>query len=61
MLSWALTLFIVSIITAILGFGGVIEEATASAACRLSFFVFLIGFLVALVRGLSMPRQRREL
>lgn len=61
MLSWALTLFVVSIIAAVLGFGGVIEGATASAACRLSFFVFLIGFLVALVWGLSLPRQKSKL
>lgn len=57
MLTWALAFYIASIIAAVLGFGGVIEGETASAACRLAFFVFLVGFVVALIAGLFRPRR----
>lgn len=49
MLGWALTFFIVALIAAFLGFGGV---ATAAAGiAKILFFIFLIVFLFTLVLG----------
>lgn len=57
MLRWALGFFIVALIAAVFGFGGV--SAAAAGVAKVLFFVFLILFLltfaVDLVRGRS-PR-----
>jgi uncharacterized membrane protein YtjA (UPF0391 family) len=54
MLGWALTFFIVAIIAAIFGFGGV---AIASAEiAKILFVVFLILFAVSLIVGLTRRR-----
>jgi uncharacterized membrane protein YtjA (UPF0391 family) len=54
MLGWALTFFIVAIIAAFFGFGGI---ATGAAGIAKAFFVlFLIVFLVSLVLGLARGR-----
>ena len=51
MLGWALAFFIVALIAAVLGFGGI---AVASAGiAKLLFFIFLVIFLVTLVMGLG--------
>ncbi len=56
MLRWAAAFFILAIIAAILGFGG-IAVATAEIA-KLLFFVFLIVFAISLVMGLVSGRNR---
>lgn len=47
MLGWALTFFVVAVIAAIFGFGGI---ASASAGiAQILFFIFLALFVIALV------------
>lgn len=50
MLYWALIFFIVAIVAAIFGFGGVASAAVGIA--KLLFWIFLIIFLVTLIMGL---------
>lgn len=50
MLRWALIFFIVSIVAAVFGFGG-ISEATADIA-QILFYIFLGVFVLMLVLGL---------
>ncbi|MFT3729021.1 MAG: DUF1328 domain-containing protein [Terricaulis sp.] len=51
MLSWALIFFVVAIIAAIFGFGGI---ATASAGiAQILFFLFLVLFVVSLIMGMA--------
>ena len=49
MLRWALGFFIVALIAAVFGFGGI--AVAASEVAKIIFFVFLILFVVALFRG----------
>lgn len=50
MLSWALIFFVVAIIAAVFGFGGI---ASASAGiAQILFFLFLVLFVVSLVMGM---------
>jgi uncharacterized membrane protein YtjA (UPF0391 family) len=55
MLRWAAVFFILAIVAAIFGFGG-IAVATAEIA-KLLFFVFLIVFAVSLIMGLATGRR----
>jgi uncharacterized membrane protein YtjA (UPF0391 family) len=50
MLQWALAFFIIALIAAVLGFGGI--AVAAAGIAKIFFFVFLVLFLVALVSGL---------
>jgi uncharacterized membrane protein YtjA (UPF0391 family) len=50
MLRWAAVFFIISIIAAIFGFGGVADAASDIA--QVLFFVFIVMFAVMLVAGL---------
>src|SRR5262249_55568379 len=51
MLYWALVFFIVALVAALFGFGGI---AVASAGiAKILFFLFLIVFLITLVMGLA--------
>lgn len=50
MLRWAVIFFVVAIIAAVFGFGGIAGAATDIA--RILFFVFLILFAVSLVMRL---------
>jgi uncharacterized membrane protein YtjA (UPF0391 family) len=50
MLRWSLTFFVVAIIAAIFGFGGI--AAGAAYFAKVLFFVFLVLFLISLVGGL---------
>jgi uncharacterized membrane protein YtjA (UPF0391 family) len=50
MLGWAATFFIIAIIAAIFGFGGIAAGAVSIA--KVIFFVFLVLFLVSLIMGL---------
>ena len=47
MLSWSLTFFVVAIIAAVFGFGGIASGAAEIA--RVCFFLFIVVFLVTLV------------
>lgn len=50
MLRWAIAFFVIAIIAAIFGFGGI--AVAAAGVAKLLFFVFLVLFLVALLGGL---------
>ncbi|GJH13534.1 hypothetical protein CBA19CS11_31870 [Caballeronia novacaledonica] len=50
MLYYALVFFIIAIIAAALGFGGI--AAGAASIAKILFFIFLVIFLVTLVMGL---------
>ena len=50
MLGWALTFFIIAIIAAIFGFGGI--AAGAATIAKVLFFVFVVLFLLSLIAGL---------
>lgn len=49
MLKWAAIFFIIAVIAAIFGFGG-ISEAAADIA-QILFFIFLALFVIALIAG----------
>ncbi len=49
MLNWSITFFIVALIAAVFGFGGIAAEATGIA--KILFFLFLILFLVSFLTG----------
>ena len=55
MLSWSLAFFIVAIIAAVFGFGGIASGAAEIA--RLCFFFFLVVFAVTLIYGLVTGRK----
>jgi uncharacterized membrane protein YtjA (UPF0391 family) len=50
MLRWALGFFVIALIAAVLGFGGI--AVAAASIAKILFFVFLVLFLVALASGL---------
>jgi uncharacterized membrane protein YtjA (UPF0391 family) len=49
MLRWALAFFVVALIAALLGFGGI--AVAAAGIAKILFYVFLILFLVTLLGG----------
>lgn len=51
MLNWTVTFLLISIVAAVLGFGGV-AGATAGFA-KICFFIFLVFFVVSLLRGMT--------
>lgn len=51
MLHYAAVFFVIALIAALFGFGGV--AAGAASIAKILFFVFLIGFAISLVVGLS--------
>lgn len=51
MLYYALVFFLIAVVAAVLGFGG-IAVAFASVA-RILFFLFVVVFLVSLIMGLA--------
>jgi len=55
MLRWALVFFIVAIIAAVFGFGGI--AAGSADIARVLFFLFLVVFLISLVWGLATGRR----
>jgi uncharacterized membrane protein YtjA (UPF0391 family) len=50
MLRWALAFFIIALIAAVFGFGGI--ALAAAGIAKILFFIFLVLFLVALASGL---------
>ncbi|MDB5295114.1 MAG: hypothetical protein JWO31_1097 [Phycisphaerales bacterium] len=57
MLRWALIFFVVAIIAAVFGFGGIAGGAMDIA--RILFFLFLVLFIVSLIIGLMKGRGPR--
>jgi uncharacterized membrane protein YtjA (UPF0391 family) len=57
MLSWALAFFVIAIIAAVFGFGGIASGAAEIA--KLLFFLFVVLFLVSLIMGLVRGRGPR--
>lgn len=51
MLSWVVTLLIIALIAAVLGFGGI--AGTAIGLAKVIFYVAIILFLISLVFGYS--------
>lgn len=54
MLGWAITFFILAIIAAVLGFGGVVA-GTMMWAAKVCVIVFIILFVLSLVFGRQTP------
>ena len=54
MLWWAVVFFIIAVVAAVFGFGG-IAEASADIA-QILFFIFLVIFVISLVFGLLRRR-----
>ncbi len=50
MLHYAAVFFVIALIAAVFGFGGIAVGAAEIA--KILFFIFLVGFLVSLVMGL---------
>lgn len=50
MLRWALVFFIVAILAAVFGFGGIAEDLAGIA--KILFLLFIVLFLISLVMGL---------
>jgi uncharacterized membrane protein YtjA (UPF0391 family) len=57
MLSWAIAFFIIAIVAAVFGFGGI--AAGAAGIAKVLFFLFLIAFVVSLIVGLMRGRGPR--
>ncbi len=55
MLAWSVIFFIVAIVAAIFGFGGIAAGAVTIA--KVLFFVFLVLFAVSLIAGLARSRR----
>ena len=55
MLSWALAFFIVAIVAAVFGFGGI--AAGAAGIAKFLFVLFLAAFVIALIVGVSSGRK----
>jgi uncharacterized membrane protein YtjA (UPF0391 family) len=54
MLYWAVVFFVIALIAAVFGFGGIAAAATDIA--RILFFVFLVLFVVSLLFGVVAGR-----
>jgi uncharacterized membrane protein YtjA (UPF0391 family) len=50
MLGWALAFFLIAIVAAVFGFGGI--AAGAATIAQVLFFLFLVLFVVSLIMGL---------
>ena len=50
MLVWAVTFFMIALVAALFGFGGIAAAATGIA--KILFFVFLVLFIVSLIAGI---------
>ena len=55
MLRWSVTFFIVAIITALLGFGGII--AGAAPVAQILFYIFFALFAVSVMFGKTLDRS----
>jgi len=50
MLKWAAIFFVIAIVAAVFGFGGIAAGATEIA--KILFFIFLVVFVITLIMGL---------
>lgn len=50
MLRWALGFFILALVAALFGFGGI--AAASAGIAKILFFVFLVLFVIALLTGM---------
>lgn len=55
MLRWSVIFFVIAIIAAIFGFGGIAEGAASIA--KVLFFIFLTLFVVAILFGASLFKK----
>jgi uncharacterized membrane protein YtjA (UPF0391 family) len=55
MLRWSVIFFVIAIIAAIFGFGGIAEGAASIA--KVLFFVFLTLFVIAILFGASLFKK----
>lgn len=55
MIGWALTFFTVSIVAAVLGFGGI--AASAAGVAQFLFWIFAALFVISLIAGLVGDRR----
>jgi uncharacterized membrane protein YtjA (UPF0391 family) len=55
MLRWAAIFFIIAIIAAIFGFGGIAEGAASIA--KVLFFIFIIGFVIVIAFGATLFKK----
>ena len=58
MLYWAAVFFVIAIVAAIFGFGGIAAGAVSIA--KVLFFVFLVVFLLSLFGGVRRRRSGRR-
>ncbi len=49
MLSWSLTFFVLAIVAAIFGFGGI--ASAAGGIAQILFFVFLVALVISMLMG----------
>jgi uncharacterized membrane protein YtjA (UPF0391 family) len=56
-LKWALVFFVISIVAAIFGFGGI--AATSGDIARVLFYIFIAIFVILLILGLTVFRAAR--
>jgi uncharacterized membrane protein YtjA (UPF0391 family) len=59
MLYWALVFFVVSVVSAVFGFGGIAE--TTAGIAQILFYVFLVFFVISLFAGLVGGGRRTTL
>ncbi len=50
MLYWAAVFFVISLLAAVFGFGGIAESSADIA--RILFFIFVVLFVISLIAGL---------
>jgi len=55
MLHWTVIFLLIAIVAAVFGFGGI--AVAAAGIAKLLFFVFLVLFLVSLIKGLGSGRR----
>lgn len=55
MLRWSVTFFVIAIVAAIFGFGGI--AAGAASIAKVLFFIFLVLFVLTLVFGATLFRK----
>lgn len=57
MLGWAIAFFIIALIAALFGFGGIASGAASIA--QILFFIFVVLFVISLILGLVRGRSAR--
>jgi len=58
MLRWAATFFIIAIVSAFFGFGGIANAATNIA--KVLFYIFIIGFVITLIAGVAVGSKLKS-